>query len=92
MFSKHASGKDEGEDWRAEHDCRAVSQWHVLDGIEHGEEKESSEHTLHHSSNADSNRAEKHLGRPCSGPPALIDTHGEHEYELKTNKMKKITD
>lgn len=87
MFSEHASGEDKGENGRAEHDGRAVAQGHVLDGVEHAEKKESSEHALHHSSDANTDRTEKHLGGSCSGPPALVDTYGKHEDELKNQNQ-----
>ena len=55
----------------------------MLNGVEHGEEKQSSEHALHHSSDADTDRTEKHLSRPCTGTPAFVDAYSEHQQELE---------
>ena len=59
----------------------------MLNGVEHGEEKQSSEHALHHSSDADTDWTEKHLSRPHSGTLAFVDAYSEHHQELEKNRI-----
>ena len=85
MFSEHASGEDKGENGRAEHDGRAVAQRDVFDRIEHGQEEDAAEHSLHDGADSNPGWAEDSVGNPVTGTLAFEYAEGQKENEL--NKL-----
>ncbi len=85
VLSQHARSKHEGKDGSAEHDGRAVAQRDVFDRIEHGQEEDAAEHSLHDGADSNPGWAEDSVGNPVTGTLAFEYAEGQKENEL--NKL-----
>ena len=83
VLSQHARSQQECKDGSAEHDGRAVAQWDVFDRVEHAEEEDAAEHSLHDGANSNPGWAEDSVSDAVTVTLAFEHTEGKQENELK---------